>query len=44
MFGRTSVRLFKHVPPIDNGMLVVPDEPGLGLDFDAAVIERYEVK
>jgi L-alanine-DL-glutamate epimerase-like enolase superfamily enzyme len=25
-------------------MLVVPDEPGLGLDFDAAVIERYEVK
>jgi L-alanine-DL-glutamate epimerase-like enolase superfamily enzyme len=28
----------------DNGMLVVPDEPGLGLDVDAAAIERYEVK
>jgi L-alanine-DL-glutamate epimerase-like enolase superfamily enzyme len=39
-----SEPLFKHVPPIDNGMLVVPDEPALGLDFDAAVIERYEVK
>jgi L-talarate/galactarate dehydratase len=24
-----SEPLFKHVPPIDNGMLVVPDEPGL---------------
>jgi L-talarate/galactarate dehydratase len=39
-----SEPFFEHVPPIDNGMLVVPDEPGLGLDFDAAVIERYEVK
>jgi L-alanine-DL-glutamate epimerase-like enolase superfamily enzyme len=39
-----SEPLFSYVPRIDNGLLVVPDEPGLGLQFDAAVIERYEVK
>jgi L-alanine-DL-glutamate epimerase-like enolase superfamily enzyme len=33
--------LFEEVPVLDNGELVVPDKPGLGLAFDRKTIERY---
>ena len=39
-----SVRLFEETPALDNGMLVVPSKPGLGLAFDKKAIERYEVR
>ncbi|WP_408960290.1 mandelate racemase/muconate lactonizing enzyme family protein [Natrinema sp. 74] len=28
-------------PPVENGRLTVPDEPGLGIDIDLEVIEEY---
>jgi L-alanine-DL-glutamate epimerase-like enolase superfamily enzyme len=37
-------RLFAWTPTIDNGMLVVPDGPGFGLEFDAAVLQEFEVR
>jgi L-alanine-DL-glutamate epimerase-like enolase superfamily enzyme len=33
--------LYKETPAIEDGMLVVPQKPGLGLEFDAAVLKRY---
>jgi hypothetical protein len=27
--------------PIENGELIVPDGPGLGIDVDTSVIDRY---
>ena len=36
-------RLFEETPPIENGQLVVPKKPGLGLAFDQAAIKKYEV-
>jgi len=38
-----SLRLFEEAPPIEDGQLVVPTRPGLGLTFDAAAIARYQV-
>jgi L-alanine-DL-glutamate epimerase-like enolase superfamily enzyme len=38
-----SLRLFEEGPAIENGLLVVPKRPGLGLAFDAAAIKRYQV-
>ena len=32
-----------ETPKIENGQLVVPDKPGLGLAFDQAAIKRYQV-
>ena len=34
----TRALVCQALPPIEDGMLVVPDEPGFGLEFDAAVI------
>jgi L-alanine-DL-glutamate epimerase-like enolase superfamily enzyme len=36
-------RLFEEVPAIEDGKIVVPKKPGLGLEFDKAAIERYQV-
>ena len=36
-----ALRLYKETPVIEDGMLVVPDRPGLGLEFDPAVLKRY---
>jgi L-talarate/galactarate dehydratase len=36
-----SSRLFREVPQPVKGELAVPDKPGLGLEFDAAALERY---
>jgi len=42
-FEDRSLRLFEEAPPIEDGQLVVPTRPGLGLTFDAAAIARYQV-
>jgi L-alanine-DL-glutamate epimerase-like enolase superfamily enzyme len=34
-------RLFEEVPQMQNGELVVPQKPGLGLSFDREAIRRY---
>jgi len=39
-----SLRLFEETPALENGMLVVPPRPGLGLSFDKQAIARYEVR
>ena len=36
-----ALRLYKETPKIEDGMLVVPQKPGLGLEFDMDVIKRY---
>jgi L-alanine-DL-glutamate epimerase-like enolase superfamily enzyme len=36
-------RLFEQVPPVQDGQLVVPQQPGLGLSFDQAAIRQYQV-
>jgi L-alanine-DL-glutamate epimerase-like enolase superfamily enzyme len=38
-----TLRLFEETPGLENGQLVVPQKPGLGLKFDAATIKRYQV-
>ena len=37
-------RLFAFTPEIEDGMLVVRDKPGFGLEFDPAVLEEFEVQ
>ncbi len=37
-------RLFQEMPAIEDGQLVVPRRPGLGLAFDKAKLDRYEVR
>jgi L-talarate/galactarate dehydratase len=39
-----SLRLFEETPALEDGLLVVPSRPGLGLTFDKAAIARYEVR
>jgi L-talarate/galactarate dehydratase len=38
-----TLRLFEETPKIEDGKLVVPQKPGLGLKFDQEVIQRYQV-
>ena len=38
-----TLRLFEETPKIEDGQLVVPPKPGLGLRFDREVIKRYQV-
>ena len=38
-----SSRLWKEVPQPVNGELIVPEKPGLGLEFDAEALKRYGV-
>ena len=38
-----SLRLFEETPALEDGQLVVPSKPGLGLAFSAETIKRYEV-
>jgi len=35
------MRLFEEVPRPQNGELVMPTAPGLGLKFDQATLDRY---
>lgn len=38
-----TLRLFEETPAIEEGQIVVPEKPGLGLQFDAEVIKQYQV-
>ena len=38
-----TLRLWEEIPAMEDGLLVVPKKPGLGLAFDRSVIERYQV-
>jgi L-alanine-DL-glutamate epimerase-like enolase superfamily enzyme len=38
-----TLRLFEETPALEDGHLVVPRTPGLGLAFDQAAIKRYQV-
>ena len=38
-----TLRLWEETPAIEDGQLVVPKKPGLGLAFDQAALERYRV-
>jgi L-talarate/galactarate dehydratase len=37
------LQLFEGVAPFDNGELVLPDRPGLGLTFNQETINRFRV-
>lgn len=38
-----TLRLFEETPAIEDGQIVVPQKPGLGLQFDATAIKTYQV-
>src|SRR6266850_5222884 len=38
-----TLRLFEETPALQNGQLVVPSKPGLGLAFDQAALKRYQI-
>jgi L-alanine-DL-glutamate epimerase-like enolase superfamily enzyme len=38
-----TLHLFEETPALQNGQLVVPPKPGLGLAFDQNAIKRYQV-
>ena len=38
-----TVRFYEETPKIEDGQIVVPDKPGLGLVFDKDAIKRYQV-
>ncbi len=38
-----TLQLFEETPALQNGQLVVPAKPGLGLAFDQNAIKRYQV-
>jgi L-talarate/galactarate dehydratase len=38
-----TLRLYEEAPAIEDGRLVVPKKPGLGLAFDQAAIKRFQV-
>ena len=38
-----SLRLYEETPAIENGQIVVPDKPGLGLKFSQDTIKQYQV-
>ncbi len=36
-----AIPLWKEVPPVEQGRLVLSERPGLGLELDEAALERY---
>src|SRR5437764_904967 len=38
-----SLILFEETPKLENGQIVVPSKPGLGLAFNQAVLKKYQV-
>jgi L-alanine-DL-glutamate epimerase-like enolase superfamily enzyme len=38
-----TLRLYEETPAIEDGKIVVPQKPGLGLKFDAAVLKQYQI-
>ena len=39
-----TFQLFKEVPKVENGELVLPQVPGLGIEFDEAALSKYAVE
>jgi L-alanine-DL-glutamate epimerase-like enolase superfamily enzyme len=39
-----SLRLFEETPALEDGNLVVPNKPGLGLKFSEDAIKQYQVE
>jgi L-alanine-DL-glutamate epimerase-like enolase superfamily enzyme len=37
-------RFWQEMPKMEDGMIVVPDRPGLGLAFDQAALAKYAVE
>lgn len=35
--------LFKNVPRVENGEMLLPNTPGLGLEFDDAAVEKFAI-
>ena len=38
-----TLRLFEETPELENGDIVVPQKPGLGLKFSEDAIKQYQV-
>lgn len=38
-----AVPLFKEVPPVEDGKLVLSERPGLGLELDQAAVKKFEI-
>jgi L-alanine-DL-glutamate epimerase-like enolase superfamily enzyme len=38
-----SAGILTHMPRLERGELVAPDEPGLGLQLDDAAVQRFRV-
>jgi L-alanine-DL-glutamate epimerase-like enolase superfamily enzyme len=38
-----SAGILKSMPRLEHGELVAPSTPGLGLELDAAAVQRYRV-
>ncbi len=38
-----AIPLFKEVPPVEDGHIVLSERPGLGVEFDEAAIKKYEL-
>jgi L-alanine-DL-glutamate epimerase-like enolase superfamily enzyme len=38
-----TLRLFEETPAIEDGKIVVPQKPGLGLKFDTVVLKKYQM-
>jgi L-alanine-DL-glutamate epimerase-like enolase superfamily enzyme len=38
-----TLRLFEETPAIEDGQIVVPQKPGLGLKFDAGALRQFEI-
>ena len=36
-----STPLWEEIPRMEDGQLIVPDKPGLGLSFDCDILARY---
>ncbi len=38
-----SMLMFQEVPRVEDGQIVLPDRPGLGLEFDEAALTRFAI-
>ena len=38
-----TLRLFEETPELDDGDIIVPEKPGLGLEFSQEAIKKYQV-
>ena len=39
-----SFPLFREVPRVEDGQIVLPQAPGLGLEFDEEALDAFEVE